>query len=110
MYNKKTKSGLEQELKRDAVIDREMDYTQNYLWLEKLMQKIEYLRQERQNVSKGYTQRELAEKSGIALSTYKDYLSGTSDNIRLKTIINIANVLHCDISDLINESITDRPR
>lgn len=110
MKNKKTQAELEQELKRDAIVDREMEDTQNYRWIEKLMQKIECLRQERQNVSSGYTQKELAEKAGIGLSTYKDYLSGASDNIKLKTVIKIASALRCNLSDLIDESMIDSPR
>lgn len=95
--NKKTQVELERELKRDAIVDREIDGdTTNYLRITALMDKIE---QER--YSSEYTQKELAKKAGIGFSTYKDYLSGTSDNIKLKTVINIAHALRCKPSDLI---------
>ena len=69
------------------------------------MDKVERIRKERQMVSDEYTQKELVKKAGIGLSTYADYLSGKSDNIKLKTAINIAHALRCKLSDLIDESI-----
>lgn len=105
MANKMTQAELE--LKRDAVVDREIDDTQNYRWIENLMDNIEHIRQERLNVSSEYSQKKLAEMAGIGLSTYKDYLSGKSDNIKLKTVINIAYALRCNLSDLIDDSIID---
>lgn len=101
--NKKTQAELERELKRDVIVDREMDDTQDYRRIMTLMDKIERIRQERQNDSTEYTQKKLAEKAGIGLSTYKDYLSGCSDNIKLKTVIKIAHVLQCKLSDLMDE-------
>ena len=101
--NKKTQAELEQELKRDMIADREINDTLSYRWMKNLMDKIERIRQSRQNVSGEYTQKKLAEKAGIGLSTYTDYLSGTSDNIKLKTVINIAHVLRCKPSDLIDD-------
>lgn len=74
------------------------------------MERVERLRQERQNDSGEYTQKKLAEKAGIGLSTYKDYLSGNSDNIKLKTAINIAHALRCKLSDLIGDGMIDRTR
>ena len=106
MNNKKKQAELEQELKRNAVVDREMDDTQNYRLIENSMQKIEYIR----SVSSEYSQKKLAEMAGIGHSTYKDYLSGASDNIKLKTVIKIAQVLQCNLSDLIDDSITGRQR
>lgn len=108
MKNKKTQAELEQELKQDVIADREINDTENYRLVMALMNKIEYIRQERQNVFRGYTQKELAEKAGIGLSTYKEYLSGCNDNIKFKTVINIAHMLQCKLSDLIDESIIHR--
>lgn len=108
--NKKTPAELERELKRDVIVDREINDTSDYCWMAALMDKIECIRQERLNVSREYTQNKLAKDAGIGLSTYKDYLSGISDNIKLKTVINIAHVLQCKLSDLIDESIIDRQR
>ena len=93
--NKNTQAELE--LKQDAIADRELDDTQNYMLMMALMDKIEQIRQEC-----GYSQKKLAEKAGIGLSTYTDYLSCRSDNIKLKTVINIACALHCKPSDLID--------
>ncbi len=105
---KKTQAELEQDLKNDVIAEREMGDTEDYRWMKAFMEKVEYLRQERLNVSSEYTQKKLAEKAGIGLSTYKDYLSGNSDNIKLKTAINIAHALRCKLSDLIDEGTIDR--
>ena len=75
-----TQAELDRELKRDMIVDREMDDTPDY-----------------------YRMKKLAEKAGIGLSTYKDYLTGISDSIKLKTVINITHVLQCKLSDLIDE-------
>ena len=100
--DKKTLAELERELKRDVAVDREIDgRTANSRWIEALMDKIESMRKERLKVSNEYTQKKLAEKAGIGLSTYADYLSGASDNIKLITVINIAHALQCRPSDLI---------
>lgn len=108
--NKKTPAELERELKRDVIVDREIDDTSDNRWMAALMDKIEYIRQERLNVSSEYTQKKLAKKAGIGFSTYTDYLSGSSDNIKLKTVIKIAHALRCKLSDLIDESIIDGQR
>lgn len=100
--NKKTQEELEQELKHDLIVKREISNTVNYRYIMALMDKIEQIRQEPLNISRKYSQKELAERAGIGLSTYKDYLSGASDNIKLKTVINIAHVLQCELSDLID--------
>lgn len=101
--NKKTQAELEQELKRDVIVDRETNAQQDYRRIEAVMAKIERIRKERQKVSNEYTQKKLAKKAGIGLATYKDYLSGLSDNIKLKTVLNIAHVLRCKPSDLLDE-------
>lgn len=101
--NKKTQAELEQDLKNDVIAEREISDTENYRWMRAFMERVEYLRQERLNVSSEYSQKELAKQAGIGLSTYKDYLSGNSDNIKLKTVINIAHALRCKLSDLIDE-------
>lgn len=96
--NKNTQAELERELMRDVIVDREIDDTMDYLWMAVFMKKIERMRKERE-----YSQKELAKKAGIGLSTYKDYLSGLSDNIKLKTVIKIAHAFRCKLSDLIDE-------
>lgn len=103
--NKMTQAELEQELKRDVVVDRELDDTQDYERIRAIMGRIEHMRQKRQkqNARNEYTQKKLAEKSGIGLSTYMDYLSGASDNIKLKTVLNIAHALQCSPADFMDE-------
>ncbi|MGY3663005.1 MAG: helix-turn-helix domain-containing protein [Roseburia sp. 1XD42-69] len=93
-----TQAELDRELKRDMIVDREMDDTPDYYRMENIMNKIENMRRKRK-----YSQKKLAEKAGIGLSTYKDYLTGISDSIKLKTVINITHVLQCKLSDLIDE-------
>ena len=93
-----TQAELDRELKRDMIVDREMDDTPDYHRMENIMNKIENMRRKRK-----YSQKKLAEKAGIGLSTYKDYLTGISDSIKLKTVINITHVLQCKLSDLIDE-------
>lgn len=101
--NNMAQAERERELKRDVVVDREMGDTEDNRQIMALMDNIERIRKERQNVSNEYTQKKLAEKAGIGLSTYRDYLSGLSDNIKLKTVINITHVLQCRLSDLMDE-------
>lgn len=99
-----TPEELKQELKNDMIADREIDgSTVNYSQIMTLMDRIEAMRIERRGKSSEFTQQKLAEKAGIGLSTYTDYLSGTSDNIKLKTVINIAHALQCKLSDLVDE-------
>lgn len=104
--NRLTTEELEQDLKNERIADRELDDTTNYNQIRDIMYKIECLRSECPDSSKNspkFTQKELAEKAGIGLSTYADYLSGTSDNIKLKTVIKIAHALRCKLSDLVDE-------
>ncbi len=51
----------------------------------------------------GMTQKKLCDEIGIGLSTYKDYLTGRSDNITLKTAKKIADVLKCELSDFFSQ-------
>jgi len=95
-----TPEELQQSLKNDKIVDHEMRDTENYCRIGTIMKKIE---DKRKKDFPELTQGKLAEKAGIGLSTYKDYLSGISDNIKLKTLINIANALQCKLSDLIDE-------
>lgn len=101
--NIKTQAESERELKRDMIADRELDDTENYHMIKALMDKIEEKRKELKKTFPEFTQKKLAKKAGIGLSTYKDYLSGFSDNISLKTVIKIAHILQCKLSDLLEE-------
>lgn len=101
--NKKKQAELEQELKLDMIAARELDDTEDYHIINDLMDKIEERRKERKKTFPELTQKKLAKKAGIGLSTYKDYLSGLSNNISLKAVIKIAHTLQCKLSDLIDE-------
>lgn len=100
---KLTQEELQRDLKNDRIIDREINDTANYHRIKAIMDRIEFLRSRQQEDYPELTQKELAKRAGIGHSTYKDYLSGTSDNIKLKTLMNIAHVLRCELSDLIDE-------
>lgn len=91
---------LERELEHDRIVDRELNDTDNSTWMIAFMVKIERLRFERQKAFPQLSQKKLAEMAGIGLSTYTDYVAGRSDNIKLKTVINIAHALGCKPSDL----------
>lgn len=95
-----TTSISEQELKRDRIADKELN-TEQYYSIDNVMNNIERLRKERKKKCPYLTQDYLARKSGISLATYKNYLSGASDNITLKTLINIAQTLNCDVRELL---------
>ena len=57
-----------------------------------------------QRSSMGMTQKDLAEKSGVNIRQIQRYESGTSGcgNMTLKNAIAIADVLECDVRDLLN--------
>lgn len=103
MDKKWTPEELEQALKNDQIADQEIGNTENYEQIWNVMDKIECMRKERRKNFPELTQKKLAEKAGIGLSTYKNYLSGESDSITLKAVINIAHVLRCKPSDLMDE-------
>ncbi|MCM1253975.1 MAG: helix-turn-helix transcriptional regulator [Clostridium sp.] len=96
---------LKRELENEKIAEREIADTENYMSIEVIMKKIEEIRKERQKASPKYTQKYLADKAGVSLSTYANYLSCASDNIKLKTVINIANALQCRLSDLLDEEL-----
>ena len=53
---------LEQELKHDKTVEREMGDTEDSLFIMEFMEKVERMRKERQKDSNGYTQKKLAER------------------------------------------------
>ena len=56
-----------------------------------------------QRSSMGITQKELAERSGVNIRQIQRYESGTSgcENMTLKNAVSIADVLECDVRDLL---------
>ncbi|MCI9067294.1 MAG: helix-turn-helix transcriptional regulator [Lachnospiraceae bacterium] len=99
-----TQKELNEALRHDRIVERELDDTTDYSRWETVMENIERLRKERKEKSSLYTQKYLAEKAGISRSTYQSYCSGSSGNIHLKTLGKIADALQCDIFDLIPDS------
>jgi len=89
---------LEQALEHDNIVDRELGYSENDSRIHSIMYNIENRRKE-QKIS----QKKLASKVGICVSTYKNYLSGASNSITLNTVINIAHVLGCRLCDFMDE-------
>ena len=55
--------------------------------------------------AKKLTQKELAEKAGIPLSTLRGYEYGKKDISKAgaETVIKLINVLKCDLSDLLDK-------
>lgn len=55
--------------------------------------------------NKNLTQKELASKSGVNIRQIQRYESGTSgcENMTLKNAISIADVLGCDVRDLLEK-------
>ena len=92
---------LEQELKRDRLVDRELN-SLHYDSLEILMDNIEYLRKKRFQTFPLCTQEYVAEQAGISLSTYTNYRTNASDNIKLKTLLRILEILGCGYTEIPN--------
>ena len=56
-------------------------------------------------LKRGFTQKELADRSGIPLSLIQKYEQGrlNIDLAKLETICALANALDCEISDVLND-------
>ena len=67
-----------------------------YEWLNEFSTNLNKLMREA-----GYTQKELAEDTGLAESTISRYMKGTQVP-KATAIVNIASVLLCDIDELID--------
>ena len=99
-----TQKELNEALRHDRIVERELDNTTYYSRLETAMENVERLRKERQKKSPLYTQEYLARKAGISRSTYQDYRSVSSQNIKAITLLKMADILECGIFDLIPDS------
>jgi DNA-binding Xre family transcriptional regulator len=83
---------------------RDMERIPRELFIEEVAKALEGQRRKRRKCYRIYTQRYVAEKAGISLSTYKGYVSGRSHHIDLITAKNIADVLGCRLSDIIGQA------
>lgn len=103
MNNKLTQEELEKDLKLDSKALQELDDATQEISIMAVMENIERLRQARLDASPDpseYTQKSMARKAGISLSTYKDYLTGTSDALTVKAVFNIKHALQCSLDDI----------
>lgn len=85
-------------------LDRDMERIPQQAFIEKVINTLEEQRRKRWKDYRKYTQKYVAEKAGISLSTYKGYVSGRSHHIDLITAKNIADVLGCRLSDVIEKA------
>lgn len=103
MRTKWTKEELECELKRERMADKEIDDTIQSIPITDIMRNIERLRKTRRKEIPMYTQEYLARKSGISRGTYQNYLHGEKDNLKVKTLLQMVDVLRCDIADVVKK-------
>ena len=54
---------------------------------------------------KGWTMREFSLRSGVALSRVQDYEQGKRDNLELRSLLKMCNVLGCRVDDVIDYTI-----
>ena len=92
MRNKWTEEKLNMALKQDRVADKEINDATQFVSVQEVMRNIERVRKSRQKKYSKYTQIYLAGKAGISRAAYMSYLRGDSDNLRLKTLMNIVTV------------------
>lgn len=97
-----TQTGLKNDLKQDYAANKEIDNLTNDIFMENVMEKIEERRKLLKMVFPIYTQEYVAEKAGISISTYKNYLSGYNTGFSLRTLISIADTLGCKPSDFLD--------
>lgn len=107
MRNKWTEEKLNMALKQDRVAEKEINDATQSVSVQEVMRNIERMRKSRQKKYPKYTQIYLAGKAGISRATYMSFLSGYSDNLRLKTLMNIVDELQCDITDVIKRGDTE---
>lgn len=90
------------ELKQDRVRDKEQDNLTNDIFMGNVMGRIEKRREDLMKSSPVYTQKYVARKAGISISTYKNYLSGYNTGFSLRVLKNIADTLGCKPSDFLD--------
>lgn len=100
-----TQEDLDRDLKLGSIAERELNDATQKNPITEVMENIEGLRKERRKTSPGFTQKHLAENAGISLATYKNYLSGLSDGIRFKTVLNMMHILQCSYGDIVKPPI-----
>lgn len=87
-----------QELLQNKIAERELSFYRLGLSIMEIMGAIDF---ERSIKFPFISQEEFAEKCGISLSTYKNYLNGMSDAITLKTYLLMIDELNLDFDEVI---------
>lgn len=99
-----TQEELDRDLKLDSIAIKELNDDAQEETMAEAMENIEEMRKKRWKTNPELTQKHLAEKAGISLSTYKNYLSGLSDGIKSVTLWNIMHILQCSYDDICKPS------
>ena len=97
-----TQAELDNELKQDRLGEKEQNDLINDIFMNDVMEKIEERRKELRKDFPVYTQKYVAEKAFISLSTYKNYISGYNTSFSLRMLKNIADILGCKPSDFLD--------
>lgn len=71
---------------------------------EKVIKDLEDRRKERRKKYPAYTQEYVAKRAGISLSTYKGYINDRGYCIDLITVKQLADILECRLSDVIEKA------
>lgn len=122
-YTKQIQEQLDRELEHDRILDDESIETMQTHYINNVMDKIEDIRKERLaelkksnalgGSPKDFNQKQFSENAGIGYSTYKNYLSGYSDNVSLKTLLKMTHKLRCNLDEILKavrtETQTDYP-
>ena len=112
---KLTQEELDRALELDRIADRELDDTIPRHYIGNVMSEIEDMRKKRlaaleksnggfHSSQNAYTQAALAEKAGISLSAYKNYLSGKSCNVSLLTVLKLSKALDRDLAEILKSA------
>lgn len=97
-----TQAELDNDLKQNYTADKEVDNLANDIFMENVMKKIEERRKLLKMVFPIYTQKYVAEKADISISTYRNYLSGYNTGFTLRMLKNIADTLGYKPSDFLD--------
>lgn len=99
---------LNKELELEHIAKEELENKPYNDDIKSVMKNIENLRKKRlkelrksNGVNKRYTQKDVAERAGIALTTYKNYICGKSHDISLRTILKITVILRCNLQEIL---------
>ncbi len=99
-----SKNQTKKAIQRNKRAEREMNRIVEEPFVAKVFEVLEERRRELKKNYRIYTQEYVAEKAGISRSTYKGYVMETSYHIDLITAKGIADILGCQLSDVIKEA------